>query len=156
MVQVKGKPHTSRPAGQGGGGLCTPHTPVLGTQHTLQQHTPHPQRGDGWMMDRSTDRWFRVISLSVRPPSRRNAISPPPPTKGRGSLDSKQNNILFPKLETEHGWGDRPYGARIPTPTRILAFQPECNPPAHTTVASRKPATANTSPRPPCTRRRAA
>src|ERR671917_1361287 len=33
---------------------------------------------------------------------------------------------------------------------RILAFRPECNPPAHTTPASRtQPATANTSPRPP-------
>jgi hypothetical protein len=34
-----------------------------------------------------------------------------------------------------------------PHSTRILAFQPECNPPAHTTAASRIPATANTSPR---------
>lgn len=33
---------------------------------------------------------------------------------------------------------------------RILAFRPECNPPAHTMPASRTtPATANTSPRPP-------
>lgn len=53
--------------------------------------------------------------------------------------------------------GGTDLAARGSPPTvTILAFQPECNPPARTTVASRTPATANASPRPPCTRRRAA
>lgn len=40
-----------------------------------------------------------------------------------------------------------------PHSARILAFQPECNPPAHTAAASRAPATANTSPHPPSRKR---
>ena len=51
-------------------------------------------------------------------------------------------------------WRDRPSSLTKTArgslhPAHILAFQSECNPPAHTTAASRPPATANASPHPP-------